>query len=56
MFIADVLNVRADDKYLDSETGLFSLESSSPLVYSHGKYFGLGEFIGGFGFSVKKNK
>lgn len=56
MFIADVLNVRADDKYLDSETGLFSLESASPLVYSHGKYFGLGDLIGGFGFSVKKSK
>lgn len=54
MFIADVINVRADEKYLDRETGRFCLENSGLLAYSHGQYFSLGEIIGKFGFSVKK--
>lgn len=56
MFIAEVLNVRADSRYIDPETGAFSLEDSGLLVYSHGKYFSLGEIVGKFGFSVKKTK
>ena len=54
MFIADVLNVRADEKWIDEETGAFSLKDAGLLVYTHGGYYGLGEFIGKFGFSVKK--
>ena len=54
MFLAEVLNVRADSKFIDSETGAFSLEDSGLMAYSHGKYFGLGEIIGKFGFSVRK--
>ena len=54
MFIADVVNVVADDKYIDPETGSFNLQKASPIAFSHGKYFALGEFIGKFGFSVKK--
>lgn len=54
MFIAEVVNVRADDKYIDSETGKFSLEKSGIMAYCHGAYFNLGEFIGKFGFSVQK--
>ena len=34
----------------------FQLNHAKPLAYSHGKYYGLGEKIGGFGFSVKKKK
>ncbi len=56
MFIAEVLNVRADDRYIDSETGRFSLESSGIMAYSHGHYFELGKLLGKFGFSVQKNK
>lgn len=54
MFIAEVVNVRADDKYLNPETGEWNLADADPLVYVHGKYFHLGEFIGKFGWSVKK--
>lgn len=53
MFIAKVLNVQADDKFLDKE-GKWHLDESNPLVYLHGGYYGLGDFIGKFGFSVKK--
>ena len=56
MFIADVLNVQADDKYLDPQTGAFEMQRADLLAYSHGKYYGLGEFVGKFGWSVKKKK
>lgn len=54
MIMADVLNVRADARWLDPETGVFHLEKAGLLAYSHGKYFALGEYLGHFGFSVKK--
>ena len=56
LFVADVVNVLADDKYLDTETGKFDLASALPLVYSHGEYFGLGRKIGKFGWSVEKKR
>ena len=55
MFIAEVVNVRADEKYMD-EKGKFHLEYSKPIAYSHGTYFSLGEELGRFGYSVRKNK
>ena len=36
MFIADVVNVKADDKYLNGETGKFELSQANPLGYVHG--------------------
>jgi len=56
MFIADVVNVKADDKYLNAETGKFELSEAYPLVYVHGGYFELGPKIGKFGWSVEKNR
>jgi flavin reductase (DIM6/NTAB) family NADH-FMN oxidoreductase RutF len=56
MFIADVVNVHADDKYLDKETGQFKLYDANLIVYSHGHYYELGQQIGKFGWSVKKTK
>jgi len=53
MFIAKVLSVDADEQYLD-ENGKFCLEKCDLITYSHGEYYGLGEHIGKFGFSVKK--
>ena len=43
MFIADVVNVKADEKYLDSDTGKFDLAKSNLLVYAHGEYYEMGE-------------
>lgn len=54
MFIAEVLDVLADDKYIDPETGAFDLAASGIIAYCHGAYFALGEMLGKFGFSVKK--
>lgn len=56
MFIADVLNVIADDKYIDPETGAFDMKRANLIAYCHGQYFTLGEAIGKFGWSVKKKK
>lgn len=55
MFIANIVAIDADDKYIDKGTGAFQLNHAAPLAYSHGTYYALGEKIGGFGFSVKKN-
>lgn len=54
MFISDVLNIRADERWIDSETGQFSLREAGLMVYVHGKYFSLGDMIGHFGYSVRK--
>lgn len=56
MILAEVLNVRADSRWFDPATGVFALEESGLIAYSHGKYFALGDIIGKFGFSVKKEK
>ena len=55
MFLADVLAVHADDKYMDDKNK-FCLEKAEPIVYSHGAYLMTGDVLGTFGFSVKKNE
>lgn len=54
MFISEVVAVHVDDHYID-EKNKFHLDQAKPICYSHGTYFGLGEALGTFGFSVKKN-
>ena len=54
MFLADVVAVHADEKYMD-EKHKFHLEKAEPIVYSPGAYFACGEQLGTFGYSVKKN-
>ena len=54
MFIAKVINVWADEKYMD-ENGKFELNNSGLVTYSHGEYFLLGKKLGKFGYSVKKD-
>lgn len=53
MFMAEVVAVQVDDKYMD-ETGRFRLDLSNPLVYSHGEYYSMGDKLGTFGYSVRK--
>lgn len=55
MFMAEVVAVHADEKYMD-ENHKFHLEYAEPIVYSHGAYLETGKQLGTFGFSVKKNK
>ena len=55
MFVAEVLGVDVDDKYLD-KNGKFQLNQAGLMVYSHGEYFSLGKKIGKFGYSVRRKK
>ena len=56
MFISEVVAVNADEKYFDKKTGLFKLNDTDPICYSHGKYYETGKLIGKFGYSVEKKK
>ncbi len=56
MFLAEVVNVLADDRYINPETGAFDLASSGLMAYAHGGYYALGPKLGKFGFSVEKKK
>mgnify|MGYP000666495112 FL=1 len=53
MFIAEVVSVNIDDKYMD-KTGKFNLNKAGLVSYSHGEYFELGKKLGKFGYSVAK--
>lgn len=53
MFVAKVLAVHADEKYMD-EKGKFDLAKADLIVYSHGEYYSMGEKLGTFGYSIKK--
>lgn len=55
LFLAEVVNVLADDRFIDPATGKFDLERARPIVFSHGEYFSLGELIGRFGWSVRRH-
>lgn len=55
MFMADVVAVHADEKYMD-EDHKFHLEKAEPIVYSHGAYLVCGEQLGTFGYSVRKKE
>ena len=55
MFLADVVAVHVDDKYMN-ENQKFELGKAEPIAYSHGEYYSLGELLGTFGYSVKKKK
>lgn len=56
LFMAEVVNVKADEQYIDPRTGAFDLAKAEPLAFAHGQYFALGRKIGKFGFSVEKKR
>ncbi len=53
MFIAKVLNIYVNEAFMD-EKGKFHLNDSDLIAYSHGAYMSLGEPLGTFGYSVRK--
>lgn len=55
LFLAEVAAVGVDEDYLD-EKGKFHLNDTGLAAYSHGEYRELGQYLGKFGYSVKKNK
>ncbi len=55
MFLAEIVGVNADERFLD-ENGRLDLEKSGLLAYAHGEYFALGKKLGSFGYSVRRRK
>ena len=55
MFVAEVLAINADEKYID-EKGAFDISKCDLIAYSNGHYYKLGKKLGRFGFSVQKKK
>ena len=54
-FIAEVLSIDADDKYID-EKGAFDISKCNLIAYANGGYYSLNKKIGKFGYSVEKKK
>lgn len=54
MFLAEVVGVDVDEDCLD-QNGKSHLNDTGLIAYSHGEYFSLGEYVGKFGYSVRKN-
>ncbi len=54
MFLAEVVNVLADERCIDPESGRLDLGGAGMVAYCHGEYFRLGEALGHFGWSVRK--
>ena len=55
MFIADVLAINSDEKYIDDK-GAFDISKCDLIAYSNGHYYELGKKSGRFGFSVQKKQ
>ena len=55
MFVAEVLAINADDKYID-EKGGFDISKCNLMAYANGGYYPLGKKIGKFAYSVEKKK
>lgn len=53
MFLAEVVAVNVDEKYIDAGNAL-RLDKAGLLAYAHGFYYSLGKQIGKFGWSVEK--
>lgn len=56
LFIAEVVNVLADENLFDPETDAFRLDLAGLINYTHGHYYSQGNPLGRFGFSVMKKK
>lgn len=56
MFVAHVMNVIVDDRFIDPDTGALNLQQADLITYCHGHYYGMGEELGHFGWSVRKKK
>lgn len=54
MFLAEVVNVAVEDRCMD-ENGFLDLTRAELVCYAHGQYMAVGDAIGKFGFSMKKD-
>ena len=53
MFIAEVVSINADEKYID-EKGAFDISKCDLISYANGGYYAQGKKLGKFGYSVQK--
>ena len=55
MFLAKILSVDVDDKYINKK-GALDISKCNLMAYANGSYFALGKRLGTFGYSVRKKK
>ena len=55
MFLAEVVNVLVDAKYIDEDDKL-DMAAMNLIAYTHGEYFDVTNPAGFFGWSVRKKK
>lgn len=55
MFLAEVVNVLVDDRYID-ENDKIDMAAMDLIAYSHGEYFDVSNPKGFFGWSVRRKK
>ena len=55
MFLAEIVGIDADERFLDSK-GKLNLQQCGLMAFAHGEYFAIGRKLGDFGFSVRKKK
>jgi len=55
MFLAEVVNVLVDDKYID-ENDKLDMAAMDLIAYTHGEYFDVSNPKGFFGWSVRRKK
>ena len=55
MFIAEVLAINTDKKYID-KNGAFDISKCNLISYQNGGYYTSGKKLGKFGYSVQKKK
>lgn len=56
MFIAEVVNVQADNRFFDVTTGQFEMDKANLIAFAHGNYYELTKHVGKFGWSVEKKR
>ena len=55
MFLAEVVNVQVDERYID-ETDRIDMAAMDLLAYAHGQYFDVANPRGFFGWTVRRKK
>lgn len=55
IFIAEVLAINSDEKYIDNK-GAFDISKCNLISYANGGYYAMGKKLGKFGFSVRKKE
>ena len=53
MFLGEVTAVQVDDAFID-EGNRLDMSKMDLIAYNHGEYYTLGDYVGKFGYSVKK--